>query len=193
MSLSKKLTSIQNAIVVPKNQFNKFGNFYYRNLEDIQLALKPLLQKENCTLTMTDELVLIGDRYYIKATATISDGQETISTTAYARESESKKGMDDSQCSGSASSYSRKYALGGLLLLDDQKDADHNDNSEPQAESNQFDDKGWYNDFDKHKSTMLERIQQGEAPEQIIIALSEKYKVSKKVKEQILELARTLS
>ena len=120
----KKLIAIQHELKAPKSNFNNFGKYKYRNCEDILEAVKPLLAKEECTLTITDDVVLIGDRFYIKATATITDGTETVSVTAFARESAEKKGMDDSQVTGTASSYARKYALNGLFLIDDTKDAD---------------------------------------------------------------------
>jgi hypothetical protein len=120
----KELIAIQSELKAPKNQRNNFGNYQYRSAEDILEALKPLLKAHNCYLTLSDELVNIGDRYYIKATATIYADILSVSVTAYAREEESKKGMDGSQISGASSSYSRKYALNGLFLIDDTKDSD---------------------------------------------------------------------
>ena len=130
MTIYEKLLKIQSSISVPKNQHNKFGNYDYRCCEDILSALKPFLEETKCTLTVNDELVLIGERYYIKSTATLIDCEsgETIFNESYAREEESKKGMDASQITGTASSYARKYALNGLLLLDDVKDADTDEN-----------------------------------------------------------------
>ena len=122
MSIQQKLFKIQKAIKAPKSQFNKFGHYYYRNCEDIFEATKPHL--DDCTVTITDEIVLIGNRFYVKATATISDHEGSISVSAYAREADSKKGMDESQITGASSSYARKYALNGLFLIDDTKDAD---------------------------------------------------------------------
>ena len=119
-----KLTAIQKELKVPKNQFNAFGKYNYRNAEDILEAVKPLLIKHGCTLFLSDEIVLIGDRYYIKATANFHDGENLIVITAYAREEETKKGMDGSQITGASSSYARKYALNGLFLIDDTKDSD---------------------------------------------------------------------
>ena len=120
--LHKKLWTIQQTLNAPKNQRNNFGGYSYRSAEDILEAVKPLLQ--NVTLTLNDEIVLIGERYYVKATATLSDGEDAIAVTAYAREEESKKGMDSSQLTGATSSYARKYALNGLFCIDDAKDAD---------------------------------------------------------------------
>ena len=124
--IQAKLIAIQTALKAPKSQFNKFGGYNYRKAEDILEAVKPLLLQQGCILTCSDELLLIGDRYYIKATATITcveDGS-AISTTAYAREEEEKKGMDGSQVTGASSSYARKYALNGLLCIDDTADSD---------------------------------------------------------------------
>lgn len=130
MSIREKLMCIQTKIKVPKNLYNSFGNYKYRNAEGICEAAKPLLEIQNCCLVLSDEIVNVGDRYYLKATATLIDTEtkEEVSATAYARESMSKKGMDDSQITGSASSYARKYALNGLFLLDDTKDADTEEN-----------------------------------------------------------------
>jgi erf family protein len=121
----KELNTIQSLLKAPKEQYNKFGNYKYRNCEDILEAVKPLLFSQSCTLTISDEIVMIGTRYYVRATATIKNANgETETTTAYAREDESKKGMDASQITGSTSSYARKYALNGLFCIDDTKDYD---------------------------------------------------------------------
>ncbi|MRI73503.1 hypothetical protein FDP51_05640 [Enterococcus mundtii] len=127
-TFTEKVVAIQTTLKAPKGQVNKFGNYKYRSLEDINEALKPLLAEEKLQLTISDELVMIGNRYYVKATATISDSQgHRLSVDAYAREAESKKGMDESQITGTASSYARKYAMNGLFLIDDTKDADFNE------------------------------------------------------------------
>ncbi|HBE4048241.1 TPA: ERF family protein [Escherichia coli] len=120
--LHKKLWTVQQTLNAPKNQRNNFGGYNYRSAEDILEAVKPLLQ--SITLTVSDEIVLIGNRYYVKATATLSDGEDEIAATAYAREEESKKGMDASQLTGATSSYARKYALNGLFCIDDARDPD---------------------------------------------------------------------
>ena len=120
----EKLIKIQSELKAPKGNYNSFGKFHYRSCEDILEAVKPLLAKEKCTLALSDDIVAIADKVYVRATATISDGKEQHSTSAYARESENKKGMDESQMTGTASSYARKYALNGLFLIDDTKDAD---------------------------------------------------------------------
>jgi len=120
----EKVIAVQEKLKAPKGQYNKFGKYNYRSAEDILTAVKPLNADEGLHLTLSDEPVLIGERYYIKATAQLTDGIEKTVVTAYARESQSKKGMDDSQITGTASSYARKYALNGLYLIDDTKDAD---------------------------------------------------------------------
>lgn len=121
-----KLMNIQQELKAPKGQYNDFGKYAYRSCEDILEAVKPLLKKEKVVLTISDELQYIGNRYYIKATATLIDteSEATISNSAYAREEETKKGMDGSQITGASSSYARKYALNGLFGIDDNKDSD---------------------------------------------------------------------
>lgn len=120
----KRLSEIQQKLKAPKSQYNAFGKYKYRSCEDILEAVKPLLG--DYTLTISDEIVLIGERYYIKATTHLFDkeGKIVAENTAYAREEETKKGMDSSQITGAASSYARKYALNGMFLIDDTKDAD---------------------------------------------------------------------
>lgn len=120
----KKLIEVQAALKAPKGQYNSYGGYSYRSCEDILEAVKPLLSERGMQLTLSDEPVEVGGRVYIKATATVTDGSESATATAYAREAESKKGMDESQVTGTASSYARKYALNGLFLIDDTKDAD---------------------------------------------------------------------
>ena len=124
------LTQIQSKVKVSKDLRNNFGGFNYRNVESIYEAIKPILAELECDLILSDEILLIGDRFYLKATATLRDSKGNVigSACAYARESLSQKGMSDPQCTGSASSYARKYALGGLLLLDDSKDIDSIEN-----------------------------------------------------------------
>lgn len=132
-----RVAAVQSTLHAPKNQRNNFGNYNYRSCEDIMEAVKPLLN--GLVLTVNDDVVLVGDRIYVKATATITDGEHTVSNTAFAREPSVKKGMDDSQITGAASSYARKYALNGLFLIDDNKDADTKDNSKDDAASNALD------------------------------------------------------
>lgn len=121
-----KLAAIQSGLKAPKSQFNSFGKYAYRSAEDILEAAKPLLAQQGCTLVLTDSMMLVGDRYYLTSSAILTDIEtgDSTSTTACAREPETKKGMDDSQITGTASSYARKYALNGLFCIDDTKDAD---------------------------------------------------------------------
>ena len=122
----QKLNAIQTALKAPKSQYNEFGKYKYRKAEDILESVKPLLAQHGCTITCSDELILVGSRYYIKATVTLTDMEsgQAVSTTAWAREEEDKKGMDGSQITGASSSYARKYALNGLLCIDDTADSD---------------------------------------------------------------------
>ena len=126
MDITQKLAAIQAELKAPKSQYNKFGGYKYRKAEDILEAVKPLLAKYKCALTCSDELVHEGDRYYIKAHATLhnTEGNGVITSYSYAREEDEKKGMDGSQVTGASSSYARKYALNGLLCIDDTADSD---------------------------------------------------------------------
>lgn len=124
MTFQEKVVAVQSELKAPKGQYNSFGEYNYRSCEDILEGVKPLLKKYGLYLKLSDAVELIGDRYYIKATATLSDTDNCISTSAYAREQLEKKKMDASQVTGAASSYARKYALNGLLAIDDTKDAD---------------------------------------------------------------------
>ncbi len=164
-TLHERLAEVQAELKAPKNQRNTFGGYNYRSAEDILEAVKPLLHEQGLLLTLQDEIQNVGDRYYIKAEAAVTNGTDSISTTAYAREEETKKGMDGSQITGTASSYARKYALNGLFLIDDTKDADtdehHNQTtsraSDPvpaakaqkPAASKAKDSDGYYNEYEK--------------------------------------------
>ena len=128
-ALIEKLNKIQVELNAPKNMYNSFGKYNYRNLEGIQEGLKPLLKETGVVVYISDEMVEIGGRIYVKATATITNGIDSISCSRYAREDESKKGMDLSQLTGACSSYAGKYAMNGLFLIDDTVDADGMDNS----------------------------------------------------------------
>lgn len=132
MNIYEKLQIIQTELKAPKNQYNSFGKYKYRSCEDVQEGVKPLLAKTKTALTLSDEIIVIGERYYIKATATLFDceSEERIINIAYAREEESKKGMDGSQVTGASSSYARKYALNGLFCIDDTKDSDSTNTDE---------------------------------------------------------------
>lgn len=134
----KKLHEIQTTLKVPKNQLNKFGGYKYRSAEDILETLKPRLEEMQLVLTLTDEIKHTGDRYHIEATATLIDIEDgsTHSVKGWAREEESKKGMDGSQITGASSSYARKYALNGLFAIDDAKDSDHTNQQNQKAKDN---------------------------------------------------------
>ena len=126
MNVYEKLIAIQSELKAPKSQYNNFGKYAYRNCEDILESLKPLLKEHKSTIYISDEIVTVLERFYVKATVTFIDVEtgEKIINTAYAREEESKKGMDGSQVTGSSSSYARKYALNGMFAIDDTKDSD---------------------------------------------------------------------
>ena len=132
----EKLIKIQSELKAPKNQNNAFGKYKYRSCEDILEAVKPLLSREGLLLTLTDTIEQIGNRFYVKATVKLTDGTETVENTAYAREEETKKGMDGPQVTGTSSSYARKYALNGLFCIDDTKDADNNEYKTETVERN---------------------------------------------------------
>lgn len=152
LTLHDKLVIVQQELKAPKGQYNSFGKYNYRSCEDILEAVKPILKKLELTLTLNDELVLVGDRYYVKATATLRDSKTGIQNTAYAREEETKKGMDGSQITGASSSYARKYCLNGLLLIDDVKDSDFTNGM---VEMTLDEAKNYVLDFGKHKGKKL--------------------------------------
>lgn len=144
MKIHEQLSAIQETLKAPKGRYNSFGKYAYRSAEDILEAVKPICRKSGCTLTVSDDIVHLGDRYYIKATVTLANDQgETLTTQAFAREDESKKGMDGSQITGTASSYARKYALNGMFCIDDTKDADTEENArERQGRAKKTDEDG---------------------------------------------------
>ena len=134
----KELITIQSELKAPKTQYNKFGGYKYRKAEDILESVKPLLAKQKCTLIITDDIVMVGSRIYVKATATIKNEKgEYETSTGWAREEETKKGMDGSQITGASSSYARKYALNGLLAIDDNADSDTTNEGQHQAAQQQ--------------------------------------------------------
>lgn len=138
LSFRKRLQLVQSELKAPKGQTNSFGKYRYRSNEDILEALKPLLNKYEIIIQQSDDIVQVGDRYYVRATARVWDATDTsdsITAQAYAREPESKKGMDESQITGAASSYARKYSLNGLFGIDDTKDADTQDNRQQQQKA----------------------------------------------------------
>ena len=172
MEFIEKIVAIQSELKAPKGQYNSFGKYNYRSCEDILEGVKPLLTKHGLVLTIQDSINLIGDRFYVKATATITDGKEELSTSAYARESLDKKGMDASQVTGATSSYARKYALNGLLAIDDTKDADTMDNSKKPVQQTQETVYNW--------QTLKARATQGGiSEEELVQYVTETFKVSK--------------
>lgn len=136
-SLYEALARVQNAVVVPKARYNQFGKFSYRSFEDIVAAIKPACDAEGLVFTLTDEIVQVGDRYYLKASASVrfAGGGERVTTYGWAREAENKAGSDPAQVTGMASSYARKYALCGLFAIDGQGDPDSTDNTQPGKQS----------------------------------------------------------
>lgn len=189
--MSQELATIQSEIKANKSQFNKFGGYAYRSCEDIVEAAKPVLLKHGFYLTLSDELVMIGNRYYIKAHASISNGTLVYETTAFAREEETKKGMDSSQITGAASSYARKYALNGLFAIDDTKDADHGDNTkpddkkggDPKDEGEKGDNKPWMNENTKEYLAAKEKLAAGTTT---LDKIKQFYKISKAVQAKLL-------
>lgn len=151
MSLKEKLIEVQKRLVAPKNQYSEFGGYNYRSAEDILNAVKPLNAEQGLLLTLTDEPIIVGSWNYIKATARITDGTDTIEVSAYAREQEIKKKMDSSQVTGATSSYARKYALNGLYLIDDTKDAD----------TDAYQKQGYQQPEQPSKSTLLAKFKLG--------------------------------
>lgn len=135
LTFNERIIAIQSELKAPKNQFNSFGKYKYRSCEDILEGVKPLLSKYGLVQTISDTITQVGDRYYIRATITITqgDGSAVKEVSAFAREPENKKGMDESQITGTASSYARKYALNGMWLIDDTKDADTDEHQKQKA------------------------------------------------------------
>lgn len=170
--LNQRVGDIQHKLKAPKGQYNSFGKYNYRSCEDILEGVKPLLKEHNLALLIDDEIVQIGERYYVKATAKITDGRECVSATAYAREPDTKKGMDESQITGATSSYARKYALNALLCIDDTKDADTMDNSKKPVQQTQETVYNW--------QTLKARATQGGISEEDLIHyVTETLKVKK--------------
>lgn len=170
--LIQRVGDIQHKLKAPKGQYNSFGKYNYRSCEDILEGVKPLLKEHNLALLIDDEIVQIGERYYVKATAKITDGREIVSATAYAREPDTKKGMDESQITGATSSYARKYALNALLCIDDTKDADTMDNSKKPVQQTQETVYNW-------NSLKTRAVQGGISEEELVQYVTETFKVSK--------------
>lgn len=170
--LTQRVGDIQHKLKAPKGQYNSFGKYNYRSCEDILEGVKPLLKEHNLALLIDDEIVQIGERYYVKATAKITDGREIVSATAYAREPDTKKGMDESQITGATSSYARKYALNALLCIDDTKDADTMDNGKKPVQQTQETVYNW-------NSLKTRAVQGGISEEELVHYITETFKVSK--------------
>ena len=192
--LHKKVTVLSDNLKVPKSRFNSFGNYNYRSLEDIYEAVKPKLSKYGLILTLEDDIISVGDRVYAKATATIRGEGDEIKVSAFAREAQVKKGMDDSQITGTASSYARKYALSGLFLLDDTKDADTDEytkqtqakpNSNAKKTPKPDNDKPWLNEQTKEWEMAEEFIRSGGD----VSRLYDTYKLSKLNRDYFVSLA----
>jgi hypothetical protein len=181
---------IQAKVKVGKNKDNNFGGYKYRSASDILEVAKPIMAEHGCQLILSDTIVQVGERYYIKAEAVVTKDKEEIARAdGWAREPENRKGMDSSQITGSTSSYARKYALAGLFALDDETDIDSLEAPEQSAPSD--DDKPWFNDDDlkQYRGSMISKIQAGETDAaQIIRNLSKQYKLSKKMRAEISEL-----
>lgn len=196
LSFKRRLVELQNELNAPKNQFNKFGNYAYRNCEDIYNAVKPLLKKYHMTLRMSDEIEYIGDRYYVRTTAWLTDAitdSECMTVDAYAREEETKKGMDSSQITGASSSYARKYALNGLFLIDDVKDSDTtNTESKIEFKNEEMKDgkyRQWLDDFFWKRPERLARFLNHYRIERVdqldqVITLKEIDRIITKLKEE---------
>lgn len=175
--MKDKLIKIQNELKAPKNQYNSFGRYNYRNQEDILEAVKPLLYKYGVQLTISDRINHIGDVIFIEAEATVTDGEHYVSSKAQAGVDVNRKGMDISQSFGSSSSYARKYALNGLFLIDDTKDADS-------TNTHQKEDKAWLNKNTPQYKKAVQFIKDGG---DVNLVLS-KYKMKKEIKEELENL-----
>lgn len=184
-----KVAKIQLELKAPKTQYNKFGDYNYRNLEDILTAIKPILN--GLVLTVSDDIKLIGNEIYVFSTATLTDGESSITNTAAARETMIKKKYDSSQLTGSASSYARKYCLNGLFNIDDTRDADgQQDNGQQPAQKNQKQDEpvNWYQDtqFQNEKQNITEAIRGGMPPSEVIKNLQgQGFAINKKIRAEI--------
>jgi hypothetical protein len=180
-----KLLEIQHRLKAPKGQYNNFGKYKYRSCEDILEAVKPILNEVGCTLTLSDEPIMIGERYYIKATAKLIGEDTNEVVTAYARESETKSGMDASQITGTASSYARKYALNGLFCIDDTKDADTDEYANQIAKktpSTPAPTKETFDPSHRHWNVVLEKMASGKGS---LAELQKKYIVPVHAEEAI--------
>jgi hypothetical protein len=196
------IIKIQEKLKAPKGQYNDFGGYSYRSCEDILEALKPMLADEGLRQTISDEIVEIGGRVYVKATVTIKkDGEQVDQVTAYARESESKKGMDSAQITGSASSYARKYALNGMWLIDDLKDADTEEQDKQKrnrgGSQNSSSEKEWLNkteyqsdEITKKWENATKAIRAGKYTAQQII---DSYQMKKELKDELRNIEQKVN
>lgn len=191
MQFNEIYTLIQAELKAPKSQYNSFAKYNYRSCEDILEAVKPILSKHKVSLTISDDVILVGDRFYIKATATLSNGQNSVVSYGFAREPEQKKGLDESQITGMASSYARKYALNGLFCIDDTKDADTMDNTNGHSapapkEEKKEDNRPWMTE--KNLKDILVRIEGGDTA--VVDLANEHYRMKKEYREQIIQAVR---
>lgn len=188
MTIIKQLNKIQRSLNAPKGQRNDFGKYNYRSCEDILGAFKQVAG-DDLALTLSDDLVVIGDRFYVKSTAKLTDGKESIENNAFAREQFSKKGMDEAQITGSASSYARKYALNGLFAIDDTKDADTQkpeDNEQQNADYQKEDaEKPWLNLNPKIEDWLHGEMVNGVSADDLVNRARDKYRVSKATESTI--------
>ena len=193
MNIQEKLIEIQKELKAPKSQYNKFGKFAYRSAEDILEAVKPICHKNNCTITLSDEVKELNNGWvYITAIATLSDAESSVSVQAHARESETRKGMDASQITGSSSSYARKYALNGLFAIDDTKDSDATNKGDSKQEVK---NNGFITFQQRQELMNLATAEHGEDKAAgAIMAMLEKLGVSKtdKIKTSQFETAKLL-
>jgi len=187
MSIYKELSRIQQELKAPKGQTNAFWKYKYRSCEDILEAVKPLLKETS--LVISDDIVLVWDRFYVKATVTISDWKDSVSNTAFAREELTKKGMDGSQITGASSSYARKYALNGLFLIDDTKDSDATNDWSDKKQETIKQSKQYITStiVDKLITSIKEWQTIAVSPEEAIKQASKKYSVSEASKKEITD------
>ena len=202
MEAKNYLAEFQSKLKAPKGQYNNFGKYKYRSAEDIVEAVKPIINPEGFSLILSDEIIQVGERIYVKAIVTLSNGTINYQTTAFAREEEEKKGMDSSQITGAASSYARKYALNGLFAIDDTADSDatndHYDKKQShdnQVQNKETDEKPWIDDktikkilgtMRLEKPTMIGSVTFNNNNE-IVDYVTKKYRMKKVYKEQLMD------
>lgn len=192
-TIHKDLQKIQSELKTPKSQYNSFGKYKYRSCEDILEAIKPIIGKMWYSITITDDVVLIWERYYVKATAKLSNWKDNIKVSALAREEETKKGMDWSQITGSSSSYARKYALNWLFAIDDTKDSDTTNDwkEEPKtATKEEPKKKPWFVDknLDKFKQSLMEWKIEADTYEEAIKIIKKNYTIDKAMDNKVKDL-----